>query len=313
VKTKQLIVASLLVAIGVILPYFTSHMFGIPGVVLLPMHLPVFLIGLLCGAKLGLIGGILTPVLSAMLTGMPPVYPMLPIMMGELGTYGLMSSLVFSKINKVYISMLVAMVAGRAVYGVIFTALLLGATGPFHALTVPAAIATGWPGMVIQLTIVPLIVRRVFRQENVKVIEKVEDLEQAKMYIKNKEFTCIIMYNGKIGQKLKGKGVKPLLQTYENGALNDTQVADKIIGKAAAIILVLAGVRYVYGELMSIAGRDFLERHNVTVEYGRCVEVISNREGNGLCPLEKAVLEIDDLDEGYAAIKATIAELMKVV
>ena len=76
------------------------------------------------------------------------------------------------------------------------------------------------------------------------------------------------------------------------------------------MLLDLAGVKYVYGELMSVAGRDYLQRKNISFAYGRCIDVISNRDASGICPLEKSVMDIDEPQEAYKRLKKTIAGLM---
>ena len=328
-ETNRLVLAGMFVAMGILLPMFTAHAFG-AGPVFLPMHIPVLLAGLTIGAKWGLIVGVVTPLLSSLLTGMPATFPMLPIMMGELGTYGMISGLAFNKVNnskivaKTYISMIIAMSSGRIVYGIILSALIILNAQPVlgaAAITavpasVLAAVATGTPGIIIQLVFVPAIVVGLFRFiQSAKTIDTAAlpaELEKAKADIKIGKHTCIVMRDGVIVREAKGRGVSPIVQFLENepNILKNSEVADKVIGKAAAMLLVIAGAKYVYGELMSVSGRDFLEKHGVALSYGRCIDVISNRTGNGICPLEKSVMEIDDPHEGYERLKVTIAQLM---
>lgn len=80
--------AGLLIALGILIPFVTGHAFGVQGTVLLPMHFTVLLAGFLLGPFWGAVIGVLTPLISSVLTGMPPAFPMLPLMIGELGTYG---------------------------------------------------------------------------------------------------------------------------------------------------------------------------------------------------------------------------------
>ena len=129
-KTERLTVTGMLIAVGIILPFATSHGFGLPGNVLLPMHIPVFICGLLCGPLFGTAAGILLPLLNCILTGMPAPYPNMPLMICELCVYGLISGLLFCKtpLGKrkigVYVSLLSAMICGRAAYGLAFHAFL---------------------------------------------------------------------------------------------------------------------------------------------------------------------------------------------
>jgi hypothetical protein len=128
--TYRLVLAGFLVGLGLLLPFVTAHAFGMPGTIFLPMHIPVLLIGLFCGPMYGAIGGILIPVLSSLLTGMPPFFPMLPIMTGELFTYGLVSGLLFHKAKMpIFPALLISMVSGRLVYGLVFEGLLTANNG----------------------------------------------------------------------------------------------------------------------------------------------------------------------------------------
>ena len=121
-NTKQLVLAALCVALGVVLPV-AFHSIPNAGSVLLPMHIPVLLCGLVCGPVYGLLSGILTPLLSSMITGMPPM-AYLPGMLCELAAYGLAAGVLrrFVRTGKrpldLYIQLVSAMLIGRLVYGV---------------------------------------------------------------------------------------------------------------------------------------------------------------------------------------------------
>ena len=80
-KVQSISVAGMLLALGILLPLVTAHGFCIPGVVLLPMHIPVLLCGFICGPLYGGVLGFVLPLLNSVLTGMPVMYPMAPIMM----------------------------------------------------------------------------------------------------------------------------------------------------------------------------------------------------------------------------------------
>ena len=139
------------------------------------------------------------------------------------------------------------------------------------------------------------------------------DLEKAKKRIKSGQATYIVMHAGSIVGEASGMGVKPILIFLENepSSLQGAEVADKIVGKAAAMLSVLGEVQYVYGEKMSISGRDYLEKSGITTSYDLLIENVKNRDGTGICPLELCVANIDDPQEGYRAIKDTISRLSK--
>jgi hypothetical protein len=308
----RIVLSGLLVALGLLLPYFTAHAYGIPGTVLLPMHIPVFLMGLLCGPLYGALGGLMIPFLSSMATGMPPFFPMLPIMAGELFTYGLVSGLLYQKGRMpLYPSMLLAMLCGRVVYGLIFTALLLANHGVLRVLSVTAAIIEGIPGIISQLLLVPTIVSAVQRHSHYGAEIKTLSLEKAKQMIKDGKASCVLIKNGRIMRTMSGQGVAPLLSIYEKEpeVLQGAFVVDKVIGKAAALLLVLGGAKGAYGLVVSSAGCAYLKARGFQVNYGELIDKISNRTGDGICPLENSVLDLDDPEAGYYRLKETLKRL----
>ena len=159
-NVKKAIISAIMIALCVVLP-MAVH--GIPkgGIILSPMHFPVLLAGLTCGPIYGLFVGIAGPVLSHLLTGMPPV-PVLPGMVIELFFYGLSAGLLMKYLKTgrlvadLYISLVAAMLIGRIAGGL--GKALIFARGSYSL----AAWATGYfastmPGMILQLILLPLI------------------------------------------------------------------------------------------------------------------------------------------------------------
>ena len=310
-NTKKLTLAGMLLALGIILPFATSHGIGVPGNILLPMHIPVYLCGLLCGPLYGALCGLVLPLLNSVLTGMPVIYPMMPLMTVELTTYGLVTGLLFHKtpLGKyklgTYASLIAAMICGRVAYGGALSLLLLIDTD-VKAAGMWVAFVTGIPGIVVQLLLVPGVV---FATEGILKMHKKNAVVSAKNLIKNEKATCVVIKNDKILNIETGRGVKPVIALYEQGILSGASVVDKIIGKAAAMVLVLGGVKSCYGLTMSRAAVDYLKSHGVAVEYDTLTEHIINRKGDGICPMEQTVAEIDDPVEALVALKNKIAEL----
>ncbi len=170
-KTKRIVIAGLCVALGVVLPVMV-HSIPNAGNVLLPMHIPVLLCGLICGPWYGLACGILTPVVSSLISGMPgPAY--LPPMMAELAAYGLISGLCVRLIKgrkpaaRVYASLAAAMIAGRIAYGMM-NALIFRAGEYSMELWLSGTFITAAPGILVQLIVIPIIILAL---QKAKVIE----------------------------------------------------------------------------------------------------------------------------------------------
>lgn len=158
-KTREIVLSALFIALGVILPQ-AFHVFGQQtSQMLLPMHIPVLIAGLFLGPVSGLIIGLVTPFLSFLLTGMPPM-PMTVFMMFELSAYGGVAGLLAKKFNlNIYAALIIAQVLGRVVYAVvlIIAGSLFGIQAP-KAITIIASTVSATPGIVLQLIFVPLCV-----------------------------------------------------------------------------------------------------------------------------------------------------------
>lgn len=162
--TKKIVHAAFYIALGIVLP-MAFHIVGAGGRVFLPMHIPVLLGGMGLGPLLGFLIGLLTPLLSSLLTGMPPVLPTLPLMMGELATYGLVAGVSYKRYKyNVYVSLLLALVGGRMVNLLLFW--LLGQNLGLHinlADFLAGMFVVGLPGIGLQLVLIPLLVKRLER------------------------------------------------------------------------------------------------------------------------------------------------------
>ena len=160
-NTRRLVMSALCVALGLVLP-LAFHAVPNAGQVFLPMHIPVLLCGLICGPVYGLVCGALTPFLSSVLTGMPPS-SMLPGMMCELATYGLVGGVLAAGLSRlpraagVYAALVGAMLAGRLVSGAV-NALIFRAGAYTLQAWIAASFVTALPGIVIQLVAIPLLV-----------------------------------------------------------------------------------------------------------------------------------------------------------
>ncbi len=164
-KAKQLTLSALFLALGLILPFVTGQIPQI-GSMLLPMHLPVFLCGMICGWPYGLTIGFILPLLRFSLFHMPPIFPTGIAMAFELATYGAISGLLLKRapndLKNIYFSLIVAMLLGRIVWGIISYLLIQIDMQIFIASGFISAI----PGIILQLIIIPLIIRNVGKHMN---------------------------------------------------------------------------------------------------------------------------------------------------
>lgn len=89
--------------------------------------------------------------------------------------------------------------------------------------------------------------------------------------------------------RFTGRGVKDLydLLTREPDVLQGSEVADKVVGKGAAALMIEGGVKSLNALIISQAAKDLLDSYNVYYKYEKSVPVIINRNGDDICPVEK--------------------------
>ena len=114
-------------------------------------------------------------------------------------------------------------------------------------------------------------------------------LESAKEQLHNNNFSIVIVGENDVYTSTK-HGVAPLLEILDGG--NDV-------------------IKEVYADIISSHALDVFEKYKVKTYYGNLVEYIINRDKTGMCPMEKAVLEVDEPNTAYDVLKKKIAEMRK--
>ncbi len=157
---KNMTLSAMFVAIGVVLPFFTGQIPRI-GNMLLPMHIPVFLCGLICGWQYGAIVGFVLPLFRSVLFSMPVMFPTAAAMAFELMTYGLAAGLLYGRskwqcVIALYRSLLIAMLSGRIVWGFVQMIFLgLGGNRFTWKAFMAGAFLNAIPGIILQLVFIP--------------------------------------------------------------------------------------------------------------------------------------------------------------
>lgn len=166
-QVQQIAYSSMFLALAFVLPFFTGQIPQV-GSMLCPMHIPVLLCGYICGGTWGGMVGFIAPILRSMVLGMPPMFPTAICMAFELATYGLvagyMNKLLPQKRWSIYASLIIAMIAGRMVWGVAMLVCMgLDTTSFGISAFLAGALFNAVPGIVVQLILIPLVVMRVQR------------------------------------------------------------------------------------------------------------------------------------------------------
>lgn len=135
------------------------------------------------------------------------------------------------------------------------------------------------------------------------------ELERAKALLAEGKYTCVACVGARTLCATE-RGVRPLLGWLDGGeALSGAAVADRVVGKAAAFLYVLLGVRTVYAPVMSVPARETLTAAGIEALADTVIPAVRNRTNTGYCPMESAVWELSDPVEAKRALERKLAEL----
>jgi hypothetical protein len=155
-SVREMVMSGLFITMGLVFPV-VFHFFGL-GSTFLPMHILVLLAGFMLSMPYAVAVGAITPFISSIITGMPPIFPIMPYMVFELATYAALASILSRKMRlNAYVALIGSMIAGRIVAGVVvgIMVLLFGVKLSSPFIFIGSAVVTGIPGIIIQLVFVP--------------------------------------------------------------------------------------------------------------------------------------------------------------
>lgn len=137
------------------------------------------------------------------------------------------------------------------------------------------------------------------------------DIVHAKEFLQSNGYTCVlckedIVYTSSL------TGISPMVEFITSGIdLTGFSAADKVVGKAAAMLFVLAGIKEIYASVMSEQAVKIFSQHGIKYSYCTLAQAIINRAGTGSCPMEEAVKDIENPSDAFDAIKQKLDFLKK--
>lgn len=137
------------------------------------------------------------------------------------------------------------------------------------------------------------------------------DLTLAKLNLKEKNLTLSIVKDGKVLFETRSHGIIGLLQAIEKlgKELMESSVADKIVGRAAALLCAYSGMVSVFAVTISEEGRKVLKNNNILYQFEKQVLNILNNKRTDLCPFEKLTAGLTNLKEAYEKMKSFVSTL----
>lgn len=169
----NLVLSAMFLALAIVLPFLTGQVQEL-GSMLSPMHIAIFLCGLICGWQYGLVVGLVAPLLRFVMFGMPPIYPTGLAMSIELATYGFTSGIFYLLFQKVFknhhlpaiiLSLIISMLIGRIMWGLTrYVIVLFDQQLKFtFQMFLKGAFITAWPGIVLHLILIPTVMMTLIR------------------------------------------------------------------------------------------------------------------------------------------------------
>ena len=136
-----------------------------------------------------------------------------------------------------------------------------------------------------------------------------DNAKKAKEALENGGCTCVFCSGSSLISSTE-RGLRPLLARLNAGeSLQGFAAADKVVGKAPAMLYVLLKPESVYAPVMSRAALQLLQQNGIEAAYGQLTDGILNRAGTGSCPMEAAVQGIDAPEKALEAIRQAIARM----
>jgi len=138
------------------------------------------------------------------------------------------------------------------------------------------------------------------------------DLDLAKEKLVSENLAICIVKDGEVIYTSKEKGIYPIYNAYTSmkDSLKGASVADRVIGKAAAMICKSAKIKCLYSVIITKQAVKLLEQ--ITVEYTKIVPYIKNRDQTDLCPIEKISRTTDDTNTLMSEIKSFLKRIERI-
>ena len=139
------------------------------------------------------------------------------------------------------------------------------------------------------------------------------DLELAKVILRGKNLSLVIVKRGTPLFESHSSGISGLLQAIDSlgNILSGASVGDRVVGRAAALLLTCSRTKEVYASTLSNEGLKVLKENGIPVEHDKLVPRILDKKGKNICPFERFSLTIKTPNEAYQKLKAFAENIKK--
>lgn len=141
-----------------------------------------------------------------------------------------------------------------------------------------------------------------------------KDIDMAVGILEKENLALAIVKDGKVIFSSSGKGIKPLYTAVkeQKGELEGSSLADRVTGRAAAMLCAYAGIKQLRTKLISDNAINVLKETNILYEYEEHAPYIKNHDKTGICPVETLSLKAENIDELLKGIEEFLDSIKKV-
>jgi hypothetical protein len=131
--------------------------------------------------------------------------------------------------------------------------------------------------------------------------EIIKDMDLARKILLKTDYSIIVIKNECILIKKRGEGIFPILETIGElkNCINDVIIGDRILGKASALLCKYANVKGVYSPQATKTAIAVLIMAGIPSQIDELIPYIKNRDGNGFCPFEELLKNVNSSEEAY--------------
>jgi len=136
----------------------------------------------------------------------------------------------------------------------------------------------------------------------------IKDMNLARTTLSSEDYSIVVIRDGKILIHKKGDGIKPILKVIDElgNEMQDTVVGDRILGKASAFLCRYSKVKGVYSPQATKTAIAILIIGGIPCQVDEMIPVIKNKAGDGLCPFEKMLKNVESPEEAYTILKQNV-------
>lgn len=130
------------------------------------------------------------------------------------------------------------------------------------------------------------------------------DVNLALKALRQDRLTLAVSRGGKVIFTSRNRGVQDLycLLKHKPEILKGACAADKVVGKAAAMLYAASGIQGLYADSLSRAAASVLHEAGIRVQYQNMIPFVMNRDRTGMCPVERLATSLDTLDQLMAGL-----------